>query len=159
MDYEYTESSAAGGAANAGSTTTTNTTANHTTNTAATAGATSTTTNSAKLAAQGIDGAVGSSSRRQSAAITANGQKETAVATLAPTNVAAGKKRKGGSQAVTVVQPMVKDSSLSNMLSFENPVLQDGKLIADDGTVLSVHGTRFSYCDSLCFLILFFCFP
>ncbi|KAA8895118.1 PHD-zinc-finger like domain-containing protein [Sphaerosporella brunnea] len=48
-----------------------------------------------------------------------------------------GKKRKN--VASQMIIPMTKDASLSNMLSSENPFLQDGKLVADDGTTLAVH--------------------
>lgn len=61
-------------------------------------------------------------------------------ALMVPTNNAAGKKRKGAGSQV-MVQNMSKDSTLSNMLSFDSPYLEDGKLIAEDGTVLRVHGT------------------
>lgn len=65
------------------------------------------------------------------------GAKET-TAMVATTTSTGSKKRKN--HHIAPVMP--RDMGLSNMLSFENPRLKDGQLIADDGTTLSVNGTN-----------------
>jgi len=98
------------------------------------------------------DATTSGTSRRQLAAGPAAGKdskdgKDAAptALTATTTNSVAGKKRKGGAAAAAAAQAaissMMKDASLSNMLSFDRPFLKDGKLISDDGTVLVVHGT------------------
>jgi hypothetical protein len=90
-----------------------------------------------------LEGASSGTSRRQSAVAglgkdTKDGKDVAPVVLPVSTNTAAGKKRKGGQ---VVAPAMTKDPSLSNMLSFDRPHLKDGKLVAEDGTALEVHGT------------------
>lgn len=78
------------------------------------------------------------SSRRASAVGgTGSKDKEGATAMVATVTSAGSKKRKN--HHIAPVMP--RDLGLSNMLSFENPYMRDGKLIACDGTTLSVNGT------------------
>lgn len=78
------------------------------------------------------------SSRRASAVGgTGSKDKEGAAAMVATTTSTGSKKRKN--HHIAPVMP--RDLGLSNMLSFESPYLRDGKLIAGDGTTLSVNGT------------------
>lgn len=78
------------------------------------------------------------SSRRASAVGgTGSKDKEGATAMVATVTSTGSKKRKN--HHIAPVMP--RDLGLSNMLSFENPYMRDGKLIACDGTTLSVNGT------------------
>lgn len=60
---------------------------------------------------------------------------------MVATTTSSGSKKRKNNQIAPV---MPRDIGLSNMLSFENPYLKDGQLIADDGTTLSVNGTKSS---------------
>lgn len=78
------------------------------------------------------------SSRRASAVGgTGSKDKEGVTAMIATATSTGSKKRKN--HHIAPVMP--RDLGLSNMLSFENPYLRNGQLIACDGTTLSVNGT------------------
>ncbi|KAA8894211.1 hypothetical protein FN846DRAFT_786792 [Sphaerosporella brunnea] len=96
------------------------------------------------------DASSSGTSRRQTAAAGSGKEskdaKEPAPAMpSASSSTVTGKKRKN--VASQMIIPMTKDASLSNMLSFENPFLQDGKLVADDGTTLAVHDAIYLICE------------
>lgn len=98
------------------------------------------------------DATASGTTRRQPAAATdaqaagkdSKGGKDATQGVQPPTtaSTAAGRKRKGGAAAAAqaAISLITKDVSLSNMLSFDNPFLKDGKLISDDGTVFELHG-------------------
>lgn len=91
------------------------------------------------------------SSRRASAVGgTGSKDKEGATTMIATVTSTGSKKRKN--HHIAPVMP--RDLGLSNMLSFENPYLRDGQLIACDGTTLSANGT-----SSMFLNFQFFSFP
>ena len=69
-----------------------------------------------------------------------------------------GKKRKGAGSQALVMRELGKETAFSNMLSFDNPNLVEGKLVADDGTVLEQHGMSdfFSFLSDIPARVCFF---
>ncbi|KAG0133171.1 PHD finger and BAH domain protein [Tuber indicum] len=85
-------------------------------------------------------------SRRASAVGTGAKDKEAVkenTATAVATTFTSGKKRKSAHPPPI----MPKDITLSNMMSFQNPHLKDGNLIADDGTSLAVNDHIYLVCE------------
>lgn len=92
-------------------------------------------TSSSKSAAGAVEPAPSTNVSRRTSAVGTGGKEKDSTKESAA--VVATRKRKSAHPAPI----LTKDITLSNMLSFENPHLRDGKLISDDGTSLAVNGS------------------